>query len=223
MSGNSERYGRVGRMAVHVEGLTVDYDTCRALDGVTFDLPAGALLAVFGENGSGKTTLLQAVAGLLAPSAGCVVRTSTGVTGLAGHLPMLYEELTIRENLEWTARLYGMPAGSARIEDLLARAGLAELAGRTVGRLSRGQVQRVTLVRALLPQPGLLILDEPFSHLDDAARAGFETWLGEIQSAGKTCLLATHGRASALKLATHVLTLASGRIGYYGDRAGYAG
>lgn len=206
---------------VHVEELTVDYDTCRALDGVTFDLPSGALLAVFGENGSGKTTLLQALAGLLAPSRGRV-RNDAEVVGLSGHRTMLYDELTILENLKWTAQLYGLLNNSTRINDLLARAGLADLAGRTVSRLSRGQVQRVSLLRALLPEPNLLILDEPFSHLDDASRALFENWLGEIHRAGNTCVLATHDRTSGLRLATHVLALNAGRIGYFGGRAGYA-
>lgn len=205
---------------VHVEELTVDYDTCRALDGVTFDLPSGAMLAVFGENGSGKTTLIQAMAGVLAPSRGRA-RNDAAVVGLSGHRTMLYDELTILENLQWTARLYGLPNSSVRINDMLARAGLAELAGRTVSRLSRGQVQRVSLLRALLPEPNLLILDEPFSHLDDNSRALFETWLGDSHRAGHTCVLATHDRDSGLRLATHVLALTAGRIGYFGARAGY--
>jgi heme exporter protein A len=185
-----------------------------ALAGVTLELEAGRTLAVFGSNGAGKTTLLRILATLLRPHRGEVrvlgrelpregyaVR---GKVGFLGHDPLLYRDLTARENLRFHARLHGVPF--ARIETLLEAVGLSNRGDEPVHTYSRGMVQRVAVCRAVLHEPELLLLDEPLAGLDPGAAAAVAPLL-----AGGTRVLISHDVEHGLAEADLVLGLRSGR------------
>ena len=153
-------------MGIELEGVGRAYGERVVLRDVSVTVPDGATLAVFGANGSGKTTLLRIVAGLLRPQAG-KVRVG-GRVGLLGHEPMLYRDLSTRQNLEFHARLHGVPF--ARVDELLERVAMTARADEPVRTLSRGMTQRVAVCRAVLHEPEVLLLDEPYANLDPGAR-----------------------------------------------------
>jgi heme exporter protein A len=163
--------------ALEVEGLTRLYGEREALGDVSLSLAEGQTLVVFGPNGAGKTTLLRVLATLLRPHAGSVrVLGSSlpeeawavrGRVGMLGHEPLLYRELTARENLRFHARLHGV--GEERVQELLDAVAMGTRANEPLRTLSRGMVQRVAVARAVLHDPELLLLDEPHSNLDPAA------------------------------------------------------
>jgi len=168
--------------AISVAGLRRDYGDRPALEGVGFELAAGAALVVLGPNGAGKTTLLRILATLLRPSGGEVdVLGSSlpneawklrGRIGYLGHEPLLYRDLSGRENLRFQARLYGIERGAAeaRIEELLRAVGMERRADERVAELSAGMRQRLSICRCVLHEPELLLLDEPDSNLDAEGR-----------------------------------------------------
>jgi heme exporter protein A len=203
--------------ALALEGLSRAYGERVALAGVTLSLPPGATLAVFGPNGAGKTTLLRILATLLRPHAG-VTRVLgrelpreawavRGRIGLLAHDPLLYRDLTPRENLAFHARLHRVPAG--RVEELLERTGLTARGDDPVATLSRGLVQRVAICRAVLHAPELLLLDEPLAGLDPGAAAGVAPLIG--REAGGTRVLISHDVEAGLAEADLVLGLRGGR------------
>jgi heme exporter protein A len=163
--------------ALLLEGLTRHYGEREALSGVSLTVNEGQTLVVFGPNGAGKTTLLRVLATLLRPHAGKVSVLGSqlpdeawavrGRVGLLGHEPLLYRELTARENLRFHARLYGVD--DARVQELLEALAMSTRAGEPLRTLSRGMVQRVAVARAVLHDPELLLLDEPYANLDPAA------------------------------------------------------
>ena len=177
-------------IAIRLRGLGRDYGDRPALEGVDLDLPAGASLAVLGPNGSGKSTLLRVLAALLRPSRGevsvlgCSLPDDSwklrGRIGYLGHEPLLYEDLTGRENLEFQARLYGLKAAEAkaRIEADLDRLGMSRRADYRVSDYSAGMKQRIAICRAVLHRPSLLLLDEPDSNLDPEGREAARTMIG---------------------------------------------
>jgi heme ABC exporter ATP-binding subunit CcmA len=184
------------------------------LSGVERVLEPGRALALLGPNGSGKSTLLRCIAGLLRPRAGSVLvdgRESCELPArerariaYAGHRPLLWGGLSARENLVLCAGLYGLAA--ERAERALESADLAEAAERPAASLSQGQRQRLALARALLPEPGLLVLDEPHSGLDEASGIRLDAQLtaarGQI-----TIVLATHERLRAERLCDELMQL----------------
>ena len=183
---------------VACDGLGRAYGERVALRDVSLTVPAGATLAVFGPNGAGKTTLLRILATLLRPHAGAVrvlgrevpregwaVR---GRLGLLAHEPLLYRDLTARENLRYHARLHGVAL--ARVEALLDAVGLRLRADEPVRTLSRGMTQRVAVCRAVLHEPELLLLDEPYANLDPGATALVEPLIG--RSSGATRVVISH-------------------------------
>jgi heme exporter protein A len=203
--------------AIEVDGLTRRYGERAALDDVTLSLPAGATLAVFGPNGAGKSTLLRVLATLLRPHAGHVrvlgrslpddgwaVR---GRIGLLGHEPLLYRDLSGRDNLRYHARLHGV--GFERVEALIEQVGLRLRAGDRVHTYSRGMVQRLAVCRAVLHDPDVLLLDEPRANLDPAAVAQLEPLIG--RPSGRTRVLVSHDVRGALAEADAVLRLHQGR------------
>jgi len=204
--------------AIELAGLTRTYGERLALDGVSLALPAGATLALLGPNGAGKSTLLRVLATLLRPHAGRVrvlgrdlprdgwaVR---GRIGLLAHDPLLYRDLTARENLRFHAQLHRVAPG--RVDALLDAVGMAPRADEPVRTLSRGMVQRVAVCRAVLHDPELLLLDEPGSHLDPAAAALVEPLIG--RASGRTRVVVRHDPAGALAEADLVLGLRGGRV-----------
>jgi heme exporter protein A len=203
--------------AVQVEGLSRHYGEREALDDVSLSLQEGQTLVVFGPNGAGKTTLLRVLATLLRPHAGEVRVLGSrlpgdawavrGRIGLLGHEPLLYRELTARENLRFHARLYDVAAG--RVEELLDRVGLEHRADEPLRSLSRGMVQRAAVARAVLHDPELLLLDEPRSNLDPSAVELVDPLIGA--ASGRTRVICSHDPGGGLAEADVVLGLRDGR------------
>ena len=194
----------------------------RALSRVSFSCAAGDIFGLLGHNGAGKSTLLSILATLLRPSSGDVhygTRTAqeagTAVRarlGLLGHELQLYPELTAAENLRFFARLYGLPDVTARVGDALDKASLADRADEPVSGFSRGMRQRLALERALLHEPRLLLLDEPFTGLDRASAAALVTRLHALAATGRIIVIATHDLDLAEGLLTRSVILKDGRV-----------
>ena len=180
----------------------------RVLRGVDLDLGRGGCLVVTGPNGSGKTTLLRICAGLAIPSEG---ELSVGATrreiGYLGHEPLVYRELTALENLELDGKLYRVPERRERIGMLLERFGLWDVRHDRVASYSRGMTQRLALCRVLLHEPSLLVLDEPFTALDEAGAGLLDVQLAELRGE-RTLLVSTHDPDRLAPLATGRLALA---------------
>lgn len=184
------------------------YGRKRALRGVSFGLPRGGFLVVTGANGAGKTTLLRLVAGLAAPTRGVLeVAGERRDLGFVGHEPLVYRELTALENLELFGRLYRVAERRERSGMLLERFGLWEARSDRVSTYSRGMVQRLALCRALLHDPSLLVLDEPFTALDEDGAAVLDLELAAL-AGERTVMLSTHDPARVDPLATDRLVLA---------------
>jgi heme exporter protein A len=215
--------------AIELRELRRDYGELPVLLGVSLAVPAGRTLAVIGPNGSGKTTLLRILATLLRPTAGgasvlgaALPREAwrvRGRIGFLGHEPLLYRELSVRENLRFNARLHRVGTGEERIADLLRAAGLTRRGDELVRNLSAGMVQRAAICRALLHDPVLLLLDEPLSHLDPDAAALCGRLIGPRE--GRTRVLVSHDVEGTLTEADLALALrADGTVGYSGAAAG---
>ena len=178
------------------------------LRGVSFDLERGGMLVVTGPNGSGKTTLMRLVAGLAAPSRGTLeIDVDRSRLGFLSHEPLVYRELTAVENLDLFGRLYRIPERRERIGMLLERFGLWEARNERVATYSRGMTQRLALCRALLHEPDLLVLDEPFSALDEAGAALLDRELEELRGS-RTLIVTTHDPARVERHASGRLALA---------------
>ncbi len=208
---------------VRAEDLRHSYGGVRALDGISFGLTAGQTLVLFGPNGAGKTTLLKVLAGLIRPTGGrASVEGGARAVGWISHQSLLYGQLTVRENLLFWAALYDVPSGvaPARAADLLGRLGLADRLNLPVRVLSRGQMQRVSIARALMHDPRVLLLDEPFTGLDLAAAAEFRGLLSELAVEGRTIVLATHNVDEGVELATEIAFQHRGRFLHFAPRGG---
>ena len=201
----------------------------RAVDDVSFTLGAGECLALFGPNGAGKTTLLRLLAGLLAPSGGScrvngVALRDGGVAraqvGLISHASMLYGALTARENLEFTARLHGLPDPAGAARDALAAMKVLDRAESPVRALSRGLLQRVSIARAIVHAPSVVLCDEPYTGLDESGAAALTSALAERREAGAALVLVTHNLGEGLALATHAAIMRRGRFARFEARSG---
>jgi heme exporter protein A len=193
---------------IHAERLEKRYGFKRVLEGLSFDLERGGFLVVTGPNGAGKTTLLRMCAGLAIPSGGTLeIEPDRSGIGFLGHEPLVYLELTALENLDLYGRLYRVPERRERIGMLLERFGLWEARRERASALSRGQLQRLALCRAVLHKPELLILDEPFSGLDaDGVALLYRELVG--MRGKRTLLVATHDPKRLEPLASGRLALA---------------
>ena len=193
---------------IRARGLERRFGDKRVLRGVDLDVPRRGFVLVTGPNGSGKTTLLRLVAGLLAPTRGELeVEVERGRVGFLGHEPLVYRELTALENLDLYGRLYRVRERRERIGMLLERFGLWEARGERTGSFSRGMLQRLALCRALLHEPDLLLLDEPFNALDADGTELLERELTEL-ARERTFLVATHDPARLEALSTGRLAFA---------------
>ncbi len=178
------------------------------LRDLSLDIPAGEVHAVMGPNGAGKSTLINILAGLLAPTRGELeVRAERGEIGLLAHEPLVYRELSALENLDLYGRLYRVSERRERIGMLLERFGLWEVRGERAGSFSRGMLQRLALCRTLLHEPTLLLLDEPFSGLDESGSARLEHELDALRRE-RTLVVATHDPERLSPRATARLALA---------------
>jgi heme exporter protein A len=214
---------------VQVQGLVRAFGTRQAVNGVDLTLARGDCLAVFGPNGAGKTTLLRVLAGLLKPTSGLVAiegvklpagPSSRAAVGLISHNSMLYDALTARENIEFAARLYGLTDPRARAEEALGRMRIADRADTVVRTLSRGMQQRVSIARAVVHGPRVLLLDEPYSGLDEAGAGALSMLLADLRSGGAAMVIVTHNLAEGLSLATHAAVMRAGTFARHEPRSG---
>jgi heme exporter protein A len=201
---------------IELEAVERRFGERAALDGVSVRVQEGQTLVVFGPNGAGKTTLLRVLAGLLRPHAGTATVLGAalpgeswklrGKVGLVAHEPLLYRDLTPRENLRFQARLHGV--GAERIDEVLDVVGMTGRADDPLHELSRGMVQRVAAARAVLHDPPLLLLDEPWASLDPAAVEQLDPVIG--RASGKTRVVVTHDVSGGLEDADVALGLKAG-------------
>ncbi|MCI2241554.1 ABC transporter ATP-binding protein [Adlercreutzia faecimuris] len=206
--------------AIRCEGVTKAFGTRKAVDDLSLELPRGAFLSVFGPNGAGKTTLLRMIATLTRPSAGRIEVEGVDAKeepdrareaiGLISHNPMLYPDLTAEENLLLYARLYGVRDPGARVIELLDAVGLKHRRLDRVRTFSRGMTQRVSIARALVNDPAVVLLDEPYSGLDPHAIEVFDDLIASVRQ-DRTFVMVSHDLEKGLRLADHVLVMARGR------------
>ena len=204
---------------LEADRVTRRYREVPVVDEVSLTVAAGEIVALLGPNGAGKTTLIRMAATLARPSSGRLryrgvelkhaVPAARGWIGFASHQSLLYPELTVRENLNFHRRLHG---ARTDIGALLETHGLAPVADVPARHLSRGTAQRATLARALLHQPDLLLLDEPFAGLDGAARERLAGMVRAARERGAAVLFATHDVGRAVELADRALVLQRGRV-----------
>jgi len=194
---------------IRARGLEKRYGDKRVLKALDIELPRGGFLLVTGPNGSGKTTLLRVCAGLALPSAGEVeISAPRAQIGFLGHEPLVYRELTALENLDLYGRLYHVPERRERIGMLLERFGLWAARNDRASSFSRGMLQRLALCRALLHEPELLVLDEPYSALDEQGAELLDRELAELRPQ-RTFLVSTHDAKRLDPLASSRLALAA--------------
>jgi heme ABC exporter ATP-binding subunit CcmA len=215
---------------VTVRDVSRHYGRRRALARVSLACRSGEVLGLLGPNGAGKSTLLSILATLLTPSSGDVryggqtAREAGSILrarlGYLSHELHLYPELTARENLRFFADVYGLSEAGARVTDAIDRAGLTSRASDPVSGFSRGMRQRLALERALLHEPRLLLLDEPFTGLDDASVAALVGRLHELRSMGRIVVVVTHDLDVAERLLDKVAVLKDGRLVAFDDARG---
>jgi heme ABC exporter ATP-binding subunit CcmA len=209
---------------VEIRGLKKSFGLKPVLRGIDLAVEQGERVALLGANGAGKTTLLRILAALTKPNAGSVsivgldivddAQQVRSLVGFVAHQPYLYDELTALENLLFFARMYSVRSGRERAQVLLRRVGLERKANERASTLSRGQVQRLSLARALLHSPRLLLLDEPDTGLDEEGNALLETLLDEHRSQGGTTLFTTHRLERAMAQSDSILMLNNGHVVY---------
>jgi heme ABC exporter ATP-binding subunit CcmA len=212
---------------VEVAGVWKFYGDYPALRDVGFAVEAGACLALLGRNGAGKTTLLRIMGGLARPTRGSVTVGGAGIRerstrraiGILGHGISLYDELSAFENLLLFARMYGLGDPKRAAMEWLERTGLERVRDGLVREFSRGMRQRLAVARAFLHEPSVLLLDEPFTALDDRAIALLQKLLRDALAGGRTIVISTHQLREALELATHVALLVRGRLAHSGVRS----
>ncbi len=205
-------------LSARVEEVSKLFESFAALRQVSVDFEPGRCYVVLGENGAGKSTLLRVLAGLLQPSFGKVrvfgdlePQQARARIGYMSHAPMLYDELTAQENLRYFASLYPdrrclSPA------DALRQVGLDPTLNRPLGQYSQGMRQRTSLARVLMPEPELLLLDEPFSNMDVESARQMVELLAKFKQTNRTIVLTTHQRELAAPIADWVLTMHAGRV-----------
>jgi heme exporter protein A len=215
MSGSPE-------LGIRLRGVTKTFGATVALRGVDLEIPAGSYVALMGANGAGKSTLLKVVAGLAVPTKGTV--TIAGVemrragprlrakVGVVAHESMLYPDLSARENLRFHARLFGVRDAARAIRETAELLGVDRVLDRPVRSLSRGTKQRVALTRALLHDPSVILLDEPYTGLDEAAAAALSAMLEDLATASRVILVTLHDVARAISGPRRLVVLSDGRV-----------
>ena len=222
LSGDTAGPPAVAGLGIEYSAVEKRYGPIRALRPTTLEIHHGEFVALLGPNGSGKTTLLRLTAQLARPTSGSIqFRGSSGIEsgsaarrrlGVVAHPTMLYDDLTAEENLQLFARLYDLPDAAAAVSTRLAACGLADRRTDLVRTFSRGMRQRLTLARALLHNPGLLLFDEPTTGLDVAGCEWLAGEMRRLHASGCTIIMSTHQGGEVTGLATRTIALDSGRI-----------
>ena len=217
----------MSRLRLSGTGVEKRFGRVRALAGIDFEIAAGESVAILGANGAGKSTWLRILAGLAKPSAGCFEAVASdgaqgerilsrdglrGRIGYVGHATLLHGELTARENIDFAARLHGRRPSPADRDALLAELGLEEVADRRVSTMSRGTAQRVSIARGVVHEPDVLLLDEPFTGLDEVSATRLSQQLALLRQSGRSLVVVTHDPQRAVELADRALLLHRGLI-----------
>ncbi len=203
--------------AIIVSGVVKQFGRFAALRGVSAEFDAGKFHAILGDNGAGKTTLLRALAGLAHPTQGTIrmfgkaPQDSSREIGYMAHPSLLYDEMSGMENLRYFARLYGI-AGDERCAEVIRAVGLDPQLTRPVGQYSQGMRQRMSLARAILHNPKLLLLDEPFSNVDVHSAREMVILLKHMRGSGKTIFVVTHQALLLDGVADEFVWMQQGRI-----------
>jgi heme exporter protein A len=213
---------------IRITKLIKNYGPHPVLRGVSLHVPRGEFLTLVGPNGAGKTTLLRIIATLGQATAGEVrvggwpLPTAADRVrphlGLISHQPLLYAELTAEENLRFFARMYGLAGPAGRIDEVLESVDLSGRRHDPVGEFSRGMQQRLAIARAILHQPEILLLDEPYTGLDQSAAAMLDEVLHSVATAGRTVVMTTHDLARGLANCDRIAILARGKIAFEAGR-----
>jgi heme exporter protein A len=215
---------------IRAERLVREYGPVVAVNGIDLSLGEGEFLSIFGPNGAGKSSLLGMLGGALRPTSGTVsVRGEPldfsadewrSKIGVLSHKGFLYAHLTAEENLRFYGRLFGLDDLDERIPERLARVGLTDRATFEARQLSHGMRQRLSLARALLHDPDVVLLDEPYTGLDPSASAVLRDVLRDLRDGRRTVVMVTHNLGEGLQLATRVAIQVSGRIAWEGATEG---
>ena len=210
---------------IHVHDITKDFGSMTVLDNVNFSVKGGEFLTIVGPNGAGKTTLIKIMATLVNATGGTVeiggfdVKKSPekvrGIIGVISHNTYLYNELTAGENLKFFGKMYAIPEIDRRVDEVLGDTGLADRKHDRVGTFSRGMKQRLSIARAILHKPSVLLLDEPYTGLDQQASASLESVLNSLTGSGITTIMISHDLKRGLALADQVMIMASGTVMYH--------
>ena len=214
----------MGDVAIRARGVSKFFGDFPALRNVDLDVRSGSVLAMLGRNGAGKTTLLRLLAGLSAPSRGEIlfplfggdVRKNRARIGVIGHGTWIYDELTATENLRFFCSLYRVANAERRAAAWLERVGLAQFPHTRAGEYSRGMRQRLTIARAFLHDPAVLLLDEPWTALDDRAMELLSSLVRESKAAGRSVVICSHQLREAADVSDEVALLHRGRIVHRG-------
>lgn len=214
-------------LAIEAKRLTKAFGSRKAVDKVSFELPQGAFLSVFGPNGAGKTSLLRMLSTLDRPTEGSAQLMGIDLAedadaarehiGLISHNPMLYPDLSAEENLLFFAELYGVVDASARVDEMLRAVELSHRRKDAVSTFSRGMTQRLSIARALIHDPQVVFLDEPYSGLDPHAVEVFDELLA-AQREGRTFVMVSHDLNRGFEMCTHALVLARGKVKLFAQK-----
>lgn len=213
--------------AIETKKLTKVFGDRKALDKVSIEVPEGAFLSIFGPNGAGKTTLVRTLATLSRATSGTALVAGFDAKeepdkvrehiGLISHNPMLYPGLTAMENLMFTAQLYGVVNAEERVRELLRAVELDHRRFDVVRTFSRGMTQRLSIARALMNDPDVVFLDEPYAGLDPHAVEIFDGLIEQLRD-GRTFIMVSHDLQKGFDVCTHALVLARGRVVSYAPK-----
>lgn len=213
--------------AIETKKLTKVFGDRKALDKVSVEVPEGAFLSIFGPNGAGKTTLVRTLATLSRATSGTALVAGFDAKeepdkvrehiGLISHNPMLYPDLTAMENLMFTAQLYGVVNAEERVRELLRAVELDHRRFDVVRTFSRGMTQRLSIARALMNDPDVVFLDEPYAGLDPHAVEIFDGLIEQLRD-GRTFIMVSHDLQKGFDVCTHALVLARGRVVSYAPK-----
>lgn len=212
---------------IETKKLTKVFGDRKALDKVSIEVPEGAFLSIFGPNGAGKTTLVRTLATLSRATSGTALVAGFDAKedpdkvrehiGLISHNPMLYPDLTAMENLMFTAQLYGVVNAEERVRELLRAVELDHRRFDVVRTFSRGMTQRLSIARALMNDPDVVFLDEPYAGLDPHAVEIFDGLIEQLRD-GRTFVMVSHDLQKGFDVCTHALVLARGRVVSYAPK-----
>jgi len=203
---------------ISINGLVKQFGRFAALRGVSAEFTPGRLYVILGDNGAGKTTLLRSLAGLAQPTRGTItilgttdLRTVCGQIGYMAHPSLLYDEMSAMENMRYFARLYEI-CDDATCARVITAVGLDPALARPVAQYSQGMRQRLSLARAILPDPKILLLDEPFSNVDVQSARAMAALLAKMRDSGKSIFVVTHQASLLENLADEFVWIEAGQV-----------